>query len=113
MEYGEAYEALKELVESEKYDELRDETSKNSSLTPDVEVFADRAVFYVQVADEFRGEYERKVLGEYREGELTPVQFDEALLERQLQGRGEVEIDETMLEPRDVNFSEQRHHAER
>ena len=113
MEYGEAYEALKELVESEKYDELRDETSKNSSLTPDVEVFDDRAVFYVQVADEFRGEYERKVLGEYREGELTPVQFDEAFLEKRLQGRGEVEIDETMLEPRDVNFSEQRHHAER
>lgn len=113
MEYGEAYEALKDLVDSEKYGEFKDQTSKNSRLTPDVEVFNDRAVFYVQVADEFRGEYERKVLGEYREGELTPVQFDEAFLEKRLQGRGEVEIDETLLEPRDVNFAEQRHYAER
>lgn len=113
MEYGEAYEALEELVDSERYEELRDEAPSNSRLTPDVEVFDDRAVFYVQVADEFSGEYERKVLGEYREGELTPVQFDEAFLERELQGRGEVEIDETLLEPREVNFSEQRHYAER
>jgi hypothetical protein len=109
MDYGEAYDALEEFVNSDKYQEFSENLSGNNELTPDLEVFTDRAVFYVQVYDTFNDEFERKVLAEYREGELGPVPFTEEQLDETLQGRGEIEIDESVLEPRDINFSEQRH----
>lgn len=109
MDYGEAYDALEEFVNSSRYEEFTDELSGNTEVTPDVETMGDRAVFYVQVYDSFNDQFERKVLAEYREGEIGPVPFSEGELEGTLQGRGEVEIDESVLEPRDINFSEQRH----
>lgn len=113
MDYGEAYEALEEFVNSDKYEEFTEGLSGNAEVTPDVEHMGDRAVFYVQVYDSFNDEFERKVLAEYRNGELGPVPFTEQQLETGLQGQGEIEIDEKVLEPRDINFSEQRGLRER
>ena len=108
MDYGEAYNALEELVETDRYQDFADEMPRTADLTPEVEVFGDRAIFYVQVADQFRGEYERKVIGEYRNGELGPVPFEKDFLERNLRNTGEVEIDETLLEPRNLHIPRQR-----
>lgn len=108
MDYGEAYDALEEFVNSESYEEFTDKLSGNTEVTPDLETMGDRAIFYVQVYDDFNDEFERKVLAEYRDGEVGPVPFDEEVLETRLQGRGEIEIDETVLEPKDINFPEQR-----
>lgn len=108
MDYSEAYEALEEFVNSERYEQFTEELSGNTELTPDVEPMGDRALFYVQVHDTFNNEYQRKVLAEYRDGEIGPVPFDEKQLEKTLQGRGEIEIDESVLEPKAINFTEQR-----
>lgn len=108
MDYNEAYEALEEFVNSEKYEEFTNELSRNSKVTPELETVGDRAIFYAQVYDSFNDKFERKVFAEYREGETGPVPFTEEELETNLQGRGEVEIDESVLEPRDINFPEQR-----
>jgi len=111
MDYNEAYEALEELTSSEKYQDLVENIPGTKQVRPDLQTFGDRAVFYIQIEDSFREEYERKILGEYRDGqeELGPVPFDEEFLEGQLQGRGEIKIDQSLLEPRDINYSEQRH----
>lgn len=110
MDYGEAYEALEEFVESESYGEFEENVSDLADIHPDVEVFGDRAVFYVQIENSSlaRDDYERRVLAEYREGEIGPVPFTEGELEQRLQGGGEVTIDETVLEPKSINFPEQR-----
>lgn len=110
MDYNEAYEALEDFTNSERYDEFVDNIPDTKKVTPDLEHLGDRAVFYVQIEDSFSGEYERKVLGEYRDGQkgLGPVPLDEQSLEGRLQGRGEVTIDESLLEPKDINFSEHR-----
>ncbi len=110
MDYDEAYQALEEFVNSEQYAEFEEEISSTADLHPDVEIFEDRAVFYVQVVNDsaFADQtYERKVLAEYRDGEIGPVPFTESELEPQLQGGGEVTIDESVLEPREINFPEQ------
>lgn len=49
MDYDEAYQALEEFVNSEQYAEFEEEISSTADLHPDVEIFDDRAVFYVQV----------------------------------------------------------------
>lgn len=108
MDYGEAYSALEEFVETEAYKEFEEELGVSEDAFPDVETFDDRAIIYVQVEDSFNGEYERKVLAEYRNGEFGPVPFDEEILESRLQGGGDVNIDESLLEPKDINFPEQR-----
>ncbi|MFB6115681.1 MAG: hypothetical protein ABEK04_05365 [Candidatus Nanohalobium sp.] len=108
MDYDEAYDALEDFVTSEGYEEFVDDLPSTAEVNPDLETFGDRAVFYVQVEDSFKGEYERKVLAEYRDGEIGPVPFDEEELAEGLQGRGEIKIDESILEPRDINFPGQR-----
>lgn len=107
MDYGEAYEALEEFVNSDQYAEFKDEISSFEEIHPEVEVMDDRAVFYVQIVNDSRftdNNYERRVLAEYRDGETGPVPFTEGELEQRLQGGGEVVIDDSVLEPRDINF---------
>lgn len=108
MDYDEAYSALEEFVETDAYQEFEEALGVSEDAFPDVETFEDRAIIYAQVEDSFNNEYERKVLAEYRNGEFGPVPFDEEVLESRLQGRGDIDIDESLLEPKDINFPGQR-----
>ncbi|MFB6175027.1 MAG: hypothetical protein ABEJ87_03540 [Candidatus Nanohalobium sp.] len=110
MDYSEAYQALEEFVNSEKYQSFEEELG-SADVHPETEVIGDRAIFYVQIEDNSAlsdTTYERKVLAEYRDGSIGPIPLTEEELEEGLQGRGDVTIDESLLEPRDINFPEQR-----
>ena len=98
MDYGEAYRTLEEITEKDPYQEIKDETGVTASVTPDVELVDDRAVLYVQIANVAKDEYERKVLGEYQDGELTSTDLTEIELDAILSGTGEIEIDQSVLE---------------
>lgn len=111
MNYEEAYKALEEFVNSERYDKFQEGLSDLADVHPDVEILNDRAIFYVQIEKNSAfadNRYERRVLAEYREGETGPVPFNEEELEQMLQGGGELTIDESALEPKEINFPEQR-----
>jgi hypothetical protein len=108
--YDEAWEKLEDITGTETYDEMVDDlTGRGDRAQPDFEILGDRAVFYVQVSGT---EHSRAVIGEYRESRgLGPVPWDEDELENLLDGRGEVEIRDDLLEPREINYSDQRHHT--
>lgn len=109
MEFPEAHDALEELVGRDEYEEVLEDIPEYADVTPAVEHLNDRAILYIQISH--HGDHERKVLAEYQNGDFQPVSQYTQPLENILNGAGEVEIDGTLLEPRKINFPEQRHHV--
>lgn len=109
MDYEESYEALNDIVDKDGFEELVDELSGTGTASPEVQELGDRAILYLQVSEDFSQDFQRIALAEYRDGEYNPVPFEAGELEGLLDGRGEVDIDETLVEKRDINYSQQRH----
>lgn len=108
MEYLEVEKAFQEFIDCEEFDELEDEYSGAGRSEPNIEYLGDRAIFYLQIENNFRNqEFSRVALAEYREGEEYPVPFSEDELEGLLNGTGDVIIDDSLVEDREINYPEQ------
>lgn len=108
MEYLEAEKAFQEFIDREEFDELEDEYSGAGISNPNIEYLGDRAIFYLQIENNFSDqEFSRVALAEYRDGEEYPVPFSEDQLEGVLDGTGDVVIDDSLVSEREINYPEQ------
>lgn len=108
MEYLEAEKAFQEFIDREEFDELEDEYSGAGISKPNIEYLGDRAIFYLQIENNFSDqEFSRVALAEYRDGEEYPVPFSEDQLEGVLDGTGDVVIDDSLVSEREINYPEQ------
>lgn len=109
MEYVEVEQAFEEFIGQDEFKELRDNLSGSGRANPMIQYMEERAIFYLQVEDSLSDEeYSRVALAEYREGEEYPVPFSEDELENMLDGTGEVTIDDSLVDQREINYPEQR-----
>lgn len=112
MEYTEAREALQEFIDQDEFEELEDDLTGAGRSQPRLQHLGDRAIFYLQIENSFSDEeYSRVALAEYRDGEEYPVPFSEDDLAGLLDGTGKVTVDESLVDGRDVNYTEQRNLA--